>query len=65
MVLVDIPEKEISQYEEDLVNEITELDIKYCKVISVVEKNYQHFMKWVNDLPYYYNVYNEGIHVYG
>ena len=64
MVLVSIDEKELSQYDEKINQMIGDISMKYLKVISLVDMNYEKFMKWVNVVPYYTSVSTEGVVLY-
>jgi uncharacterized protein len=64
MVLVNIDEKELAQYDEKINQMIGDMSMKYFKVISLVDMSYEKFMKWVNIVPYYTSVSSEGVVLY-
>ncbi|PIP40922.1 DNA polymerase subunit beta [Candidatus Desantisbacteria bacterium CG_4_8_14_3_um_filter_40_12] len=65
MALVDISNEELSKYYGIVVDAIFDLEIEHGIIISVIKKNYQDYNKYLNILPFYKNVYNEGINIYG
>lgn len=38
-----------------------DMNLKYDKVFSVIDIDYEHFQKWEHVLPFYKNVNQEGI----
>lgn len=61
MILVKIPETELRKYLDRVSDQAFEYLIKYGINISPVVKNVEHFNYWVDNLPYYRNVRNEGV----
>lgn len=47
--------------EERLSDFIVDMNLKYDKVFSVIDIDYEHFQKWEHVLPFYKNVNREGI----
>lgn len=64
MVLVDLQDKDIRKYRNQVLDLTTDITIRYGIVISVIENNYDHFYDWVDYLPFYNNVNNEGVDIY-
>ncbi len=64
MILVKISEEEIKKYLEQVSDCAFEYFLKYGIDISPVVKNEDHFNYWVEILPYYRNVKNEGVMVH-
>ena len=55
----------LSSKQQDQLSElIVDLDLKYDKVISVVDIDQETFQKWLNVMPFYQNVNNEGIELW-
>jgi predicted nucleotidyltransferase len=51
-----------SQFVQDkLVDFTLNLDLKYDKVFSVIDIDYEEFIKWENILPFYKNVKKDGV----
>lgn len=51
-----------SQFIEDKLIDFTlDLDLKYDKVFSVIDIDYDEFMKWEDVLPFYKNVKKDGV----
>ncbi len=46
---------------EKLIDFIVDLDLKYDKVFSVIDIDYDNFIKWENILPFYKNVKKDGV----
>ena len=61
MVLVKTPEKEIKNYTDRVSDLAFDYMMRYEVNISPIVKNEEHFNYWVDNLPYYRNVRNEGV----
>ena len=61
----DTPVDKINSFYDQVSDCAFEYLMKYRVDISPVIKNIDHFNYWKNDLPYYYNVEQEGIVVNG
>jgi predicted nucleotidyltransferase len=61
MVLVHIPRDQISKYLDIVADCAFEYLMKYGVDIAPVVNNEEHFEYWVNNLPYYRNVRDEGV----
>ena len=46
---------------DDLSDFIVDMDLKYDRVFSVIRIDQEHFRKWMNAIPFYKNVDQEGI----
>lgn len=47
--------------QDKLVDFTLDLDLKYNKVFSVIDIDYDEFLKWENVLPFYKNVKKDGV----
>lgn len=47
--------------QDKLVDFSLNLDLKYDKVFSVIDIDYEEFLKWENILPFYKNVKKDGV----
>jgi predicted nucleotidyltransferase len=65
MILVDESEEALRKYRAGIVDIMTDLSLKYDTFISLTKKNYSHYNKYLDILPYYQNIYNEGVEIYG
>lgn len=65
MVLLDMEEEEIKKYRDKILDIIVELTTSYGCVISIIENNYNYFYDWVDYMPFFTSVRNEGINIYG
>lgn len=61
MILVKISEDKIRNYTDDVADCAFEYMMKYGIDISPVVKNEKHFNYWVENLPYYRNIRDEGV----
>lgn len=61
MILVSLPEDSIRRYIDQVSDCAFEYLVKYGIDISPVIKNEEHFNYWVDNLPYYRNVRDEGV----
>ena len=61
MILVKTPEDDIRNYVEQVSDCAFDYLMKYGVDISPVIKNEDHFNYWVDNLPYYRNVRDEGV----
>lgn len=44
-----------------LLDMVVDMDLKYDKVFSIIDINYNKFSKWENTLPFYRSVKEEGV----
>lgn len=50
-----------SDTEDQLSDFIVDMNLKYDRVFSVIDIDFEHFKKWVKNLPFYRNVEMEGV----
>lgn len=60
-IAILLREKMTAEIEDRLSDFIVDMNLKYDKVFSVIDIDYDMFCKWVNVLPFYKNVEKEGI----
>lgn len=65
MILVDESEEETIVSRNIVRNIIADLSLKHDRLISVIEVPYKRFNEYLDVLPFYKNVYNEGVEIYG
>ena len=65
MVLLDMEEEEIRIYHDKILDVIVDLTTAHGRVISIIENNYTYFYDWVDYMPFFTSVRNEGIYIYG
>lgn len=63
MILVNLSDKQILQYENQIFDLAFEIELKYGKTISPIIKNIDQFEYWSDALPFYRNVLEEGVNV--
>ena len=61
MILVKLPQESIAAYVDPVSDCAFEYLMKYGVDISPVIKNEEHFNYWVDNLPYYRNIRDEGV----
>jgi len=64
LILIDIDESELKYYDKKLNNIISDIGYRHMKVLSLIDISYEKFNHWVDVVPFYKNVKNEGIIVY-
>ncbi|KJS21881.1 MAG: DNA polymerase III subunit beta [Clostridiaceae bacterium BRH_c20a] len=64
LILIDIDESELKYYDKKLNNIISDIGYRHMKVLSLIDISYEKFNHWVDVVPFYKNVRNEGIIVY-
>ena len=64
MFIFDDDRDEIVKYRDRIVDIMVELSLKYDVVVSITENNVEDFKEYVNYVPFYSNVYNEGVEIY-
>ena len=65
MVLVDLDNVDQGEYRDVLADKVTAISIKYDVLISVIDNNYEEFNRRTSYVPFYKNVMQEGIEIYG
>lgn len=64
MVLIDVDETKLKEYENELNDIISDIGYRHMRVLSLVDLSYKKFNDWVDVVPYYKNVRNEGVVLY-
>lgn len=65
MVLLSMDEEDYRQYREKVLDLAVDLTTRYGVVISIQENNIDFFNEWADTLPFFHNVINEGVELYG
>ena len=65
MILVDESEEALRGYRSEIVDIMTDLSLKYDTFISLAKKTYSRYSEYLDVLPYYQNIHNEGVEIYG
>ena len=65
LILVDEAEENLKKYRPKVIDIMTDLSLKYDTLISLARKTYDHYTEYFDFLPYYQNIYNEGVEIYG
>ena len=64
MVLVNLTDAELGNYNDDIAAVMTDISLKYGVIPSIIDKNQEHFNCWAPFLPFYRVVQTEGIEYY-
>ena len=64
MFLFNESEEEIIKYRDQIVDIMVDLSLEYDVVVSRTESNIKNFNSYVGYIPFYSNVYNEGVEIY-
>jgi len=65
MILVDESEEKLRKYKEIVGDVMGELSMKHEKLVSLIEVPYSRYKRYLDVLPFYRNVYDEGVEIYG
>lgn len=52
------------QMHDEMINRIVDLELEYNKVLSVLLIDEDKYNKWINVVPFYQNVKNEGVYLW-
>ena len=64
MFLFSAEETEIVKYRDQIVDIMVELSLKYELVVSITESSINAFKSYIKYIPFYSNVYHEGVEIY-
>lgn len=64
MILLNLTDEEIKGYRHQLSEYTYEINMAYDVDIKPIAKNKEHFMKWVDNYPFYANISEEGVTLY-
>lgn len=65
MILVNMTDEEIKMIENDIYDLAFDIEMETGVDISPIIKNEQHYLYWVDTLPFYRNVRDEGVLIDG
>lgn len=65
MILVDENEDRLRNYRDKIVDIMTDLSLKYDTFISLARETHSRYYDYLDVLPYFQNIYDEGIEIYG
>jgi predicted nucleotidyltransferase len=65
MVLVEDTEKNLRNFKYKIAEIMSELSLNYDILVSITEETYDRFEDYSDIIPFYNNIKNEGIHIYG
>lgn len=65
MIFVKIPSDDLRQYREQVVDIEVDLSLKYDLVVSIILQAVDEYNKWLPVLPFFRNVQEEGVEVFG
>ncbi len=64
MILLNISDEEIKAYRHQLSDKTYDFNMDFDMDIRPIAKSTEHFMKWVDNYPFYANVNREGVRLY-
>jgi predicted nucleotidyltransferase len=65
MILVDESETKLREYRCKIVDIMTDLSLKYDTVISFNRQTSKRYNDYLDVLPFFQNIHNEGVEIYG
>jgi len=65
MILVEESDTALRKYNDRIASVMTQLSLKYDRMISLTDESYGRFVKYNDILPFFRNVENDGIEIYG
>lgn len=65
MILVDLTDMEIKEYQRKLSDLTFDFNMDNDLDIKPIVKNEGHFLKWIQNYPFYSNVKREGVVLFG
>lgn len=65
MILVDESEKSLRKYNYKIADLMTHLSLKYDTFISLTDETYSRYTEYLDVLPFFRNIADEGIEIYG
>ena len=64
MFIFDEESEELTKYRDKIVDIMVDLSLKYDVMVSITENSADDFKEYVDYVPFYANVYNEGVEIY-
>ena len=65
MILLDLSDMEIKNYRYQLLDMTFDFNMDYGLDVKPIAKSEEHFMKWMENYPFYSNVRRDGVLLYG
>ena len=65
MILLDISDIAIKDYRHQLSDMTYDFNLDHDMDIKPIAKNEEHFLKWIDNYPFYANIQKEGVSLYG
>lgn len=65
IALIDEGDDELRKYENNITDIMVDLSLEYELVVSIHSQNYDIYKEHSNILPYFINIKNEGVSLYG
>lgn len=65
MILVDENESTLRKYNYKIADIMTDLSLKHDTFVSLTEETYNRYNEYLDVLPYFRNIYDEGVEIYG
>ena len=65
MILPDVPESDLKSYSQKLFYMTYDFNLDNDLDIKPIAKSEAHFIKWIENYPFYANIHKEGVILYG
>lgn len=65
MLLLDLSEADLKAYSQELAYMTYDFNMDHDLDIQPIAQNESHFDRWIENYPFYTNVHNEGVILYG
>lgn len=65
MILVDENEGALRKYNYKIADIMTDLSLRYDTFVSLTEETYNRYNEYLDVLPFFRNIYDEGVEIYG
>lgn len=65
MILLDISDMAIKDYRHQLSDMTYDFNLDYDLDIKPIAKSEEHFLRWIENYPFYANIQKEGVSLYG
>ncbi|HIU02185.1 MAG TPA: nucleotidyltransferase domain-containing protein [Candidatus Onthocola gallistercoris] len=65
MILLDLPDADIKAYSQRLSYMTYDFNLDHDIDIKPIAKSEDHFKKWIDNYPFYANIHEEGVVLYG
>jgi predicted nucleotidyltransferase len=65
MILFNDSLEQIKKHRYQIARIMADLSLKHGKLISISEENFEHYIEYMEILPFYKNIFDDGVEIYG